>query len=487
MAERDAGGVAPQSHLNAPKGVVAVVLAAGKGTRMRSNLPKVLHPLLGEPMICHVLRALRYAGIPPERTVVVVGYGGEQVARVVSSQGSYLLANQTEQLGTGHAVKYAEPLLQKLEREEPGAVQQVLILFGDGPLVRSSTLRQLLNYHLASRPLITMITTEAADPTGYGRIIRDKEGHFQQIIEEVELTPAQRPIKEINPSLYLYRAKWLWPALSRLKPSPKKGEYYLTDLPAYAIETKMENGLPSVQTLKADFEEVLGINDRVQLAEAETVLRRRILQEHMLAGVTITDPATTYISATTKIAPDTIIEPNTHLKENCVIGQNCVIGPNSILIEATIGDDCIVLASMVEHSTLENKVTVGPFSHVRPGSYLEEGVHLGNFAEVNRSHLGARVAQGHFSYIGDATLGHDVNVGAGTITANFDGKTKNKTIIGNNVFIGSDTVLRAPITVGDEASTGAGSVVTKDVQAGVTVVGIPARPIRRKSVESKEE
>jgi bifunctional UDP-N-acetylglucosamine pyrophosphorylase/glucosamine-1-phosphate N-acetyltransferase len=226
-------------------------------------------------------------------------------------------------------------------------------------------------------------------------------------------------------------------------------------------------------------EEVLGINDRVQLAEADNILRHRILEKWMLGGVTITDPATSYISAESVLEPDCVIEPNTHLRGACRIGRNSIIGPNSILVEAQIGPNCVILASMIEKSVLEEEVDVGPFSHVRPGVYLEKGVHLGNYAEVNRSRVGAGTHQGHFSYIGDATVGANVNIGAGTITANFDGVNKNKTIIGANVKIGSDTIMVAPVSVGENAVTGAGAVVTKDVEPGATVVGIPAKPLKK--------
>jgi bifunctional UDP-N-acetylglucosamine pyrophosphorylase/glucosamine-1-phosphate N-acetyltransferase len=274
----------------------------------------------------------------------------------------------------------------------------------------------------------------------------------------------------------MFNKDWLWSALSKLKPSPKKGEYYLTDIPALALEAQTH----SVQTFSAPFEEVLGINDRVQLAEADAILRQRILRQHMINGVTITDPATTYISALAQIAPDTVIEPNTYIKGNCSIGSSCIIGPNTILVDMTLGDNCKVLASMLENSQLENNVEIGPYSHVRPGCYLEEGVHLGNYAEVNRSRLGSHTQQHHVSYIGDATVGKEVNVGAGTITANYDGKNKNKTIIGDNVFLGCDTILRAPLNLGEQSATGAGSVVTRDVPSGVTVVGVPAQAIKRK-------
>ncbi len=459
--------------------VAAVVLAAGKGTRMRSDLPKVLHPLLGESMIYHVLRNLREAGISPERTVVIVGHGADAVRTEIAKYGPYLTADQTELLGTGDAVKRAGPLLQQVAAENPGSAEQVLVLYGDGPLLRPETLKNFLSLHFQTAPLVSMLTAEAHNPTGYGRIIRDSAGRFQAIIEELDLTPDQKAIKEWNPGIYLFRAKWLWPALNRLQKNPRKGEYYLTDLPGFAVEAPTPNQPHPVETMLVAPDEVLGINDRLQLAEAANFLRQRVLEKWMLAGVTITDPATTYISVGSQLELDCVIEPNTHLRGACKIGRGSVIGPNSILIDAQIGADCEVLASMIEKSVLEDKVTIGPFSHLRPGVHLESGVHLGNFAEVNRSHLGAGVRQGHFSYIGDATIGPNTNIGAGTITANFDGKNKNKTIIGANVKLGSNTTLVAPVTVGDEAITGAGSVVTKDVPPGTTVVGVPAKPLKK--------
>ncbi len=455
--------------------LAAVVLAGGKGTRMKSRLPKVLHPVLGEPMIFHSLRAIQQAGIPPERTIIVIGYEGEQVRKAVSQRGPYRFAEQPDQLGTGHAVIMAQAALQALE-PPAGAV---LVNYADNGLLRTETIQQLLTHHLETTPLVTMATAVTADPTGYGRIVRDPAtGRFRAIVEQVDLAPDQIAIREFNPGVYVFQADWLNTGLPRLEKSPK-GEYYLTDLPGFAV-SENSNG---VETVAVDPEEVLGINDRAQLAEVSAILRQRILRHWMLSGVTITDPTTTFISAESELEPDTTIEPNTHLRGHCRIAEGSVIGPNSILIEAQIGPACRVLASMVEHSTLEAEVSIGPFSHVRPGSYLENGVYLGNFAEVSRSRIGQNSKQSHFSFLGDATLGHDVNVAAGVITANYDGTNKNKTIIGDNVFLGCDTILRAPLTIGDEASTGAGSVVTKDVEPGVTVVGLPARPIRRKPTQ----
>jgi bifunctional UDP-N-acetylglucosamine pyrophosphorylase / glucosamine-1-phosphate N-acetyltransferase len=457
----------------------AVVLAAGKGTRMRSALPKILQPMLNEPMLLHLLRALHQTGIAPERTVIVVGYGADKVKQAVSAFGNYLFAEQTAQLGTGHALKSALPALAGL----PAKPKHLLALLGDGPLLRPETLLPLFAEHTRLNPLITMLTTVMADPFGYGRIVRDAKGNFQAIIEEVELAPEQKLIQEINPSLYLFQTDWVSAVIDDLKPSAVKGEYYLTDLPGMAIAQNPAG----VATVPATAEDVLGINDRVQLAEATLILRRRILHHWMLAGVTILDPATAYISAEVTIGTDTIIEPNCHLRGTTKIGNNCLIGANSLIESSIIGDNCKILASVIEHSTFENEVQVGPFSHVRPKSYLEQGVYIGNFAEVNRSHLGANTKQSHFSYMGDATVGENTNIAAGTITANFDGVDKHKTTVGKNVKLGVDTMLVAPVSVGDGATTGAGAVVTKDVAPDTTVIGVPAKPLPKKEGEQDKE
>ena len=453
------------------EGIAAVILAAGKGTRMKSRLSKVLHPVLGEPMLFHALRAVEQAGIPPERTVVVIGHQADQVREAVSLRGPYRFAEQTEQLGTGHALMMAEPVLRQLPPEQ---VQKVLLLYGDNALIRPQTLNGLITAHAQTAALITLAEAQIDDPTGYGRIIRDEAGVFQSIIEQLDLTETQKLVKEFNAGVYVYEAEWLWSALPQIKQN-LKGEYYITDLAAFAVGAKPG----SVQPVLIKAEDVLGSNDLVQLAEVSRILRHRILREMMLSGVTITDPASTFISAESQVAPDAVIEPNTHLRGLCQVGTGSVIGPNSILTNARVGEHCRIVASAIENSVLEAGVTVGPFSHVRPGSYLETDVHLGNFAEISRSRVGTGSKQGHFSFIGDATLGQDVNIGAGTVTANYDGKNKNKTVIGDHAFIGSDTILRAPVSIGDGASTGAGSVVTKDVEASTTVVGVPARLFQR--------
>ena len=437
-------------------------MAAGQGTRMRSALPKVLHPVAGRPMVRHVVDAAREAGVT--RCVVVVGHGAEQVRAALG--GGVLYAEQPERLGTGDAVRRA--------RAAADGVRRLLVLNGDAALVTGDMLRLLMDRHVSSGAALTLLTARVADPAGLGRVVRGPDGGVARVVEDPEAGDEARTLDEVNTGLYCFDAAWLWAHLPRLERSAG-GEYYLTDLVGLAVA----EGAP-VQAVPApgDFDPV-GINDRVQLARAEAALRRRFCERLMRDGVTIIDPATTYVEAGVQAGRDTVIYPNTHLQGETRIGQGCHIGPNSVVRDSTVGDRCRIEASYVEGSTLEPDVLVGPFSHVRPGSYLESGVHLGNYAEVKNSRIGAGTQQHHFSYVGDAQVGRDVNIGAGTITCNYDGREKHRTVIGDRAFIGSDTMLIAPVRVGDGASTGAGSVVNRDVPADSLAVGVPAR-IRRK-------
>ncbi|HZY40820.1 MAG TPA: bifunctional UDP-N-acetylglucosamine diphosphorylase/glucosamine-1-phosphate N-acetyltransferase GlmU, partial [Anaerolineae bacterium] len=309
------------------------------------------------------------------------------------------------------------------------------------------------------------------DPALYGRIIRDDQHRIIDIVEYKEATPDQRAIREVNSGIFCYQTEWLLSHLDQLQPRPGHGELYLTDLVSLAAR---EGSI--VASAECDEAEVLGINDRAQLAQAEKLMRDQINTRHMLNGVTLIDPATTYIEASVTIGPDTIIHPNTHLYGQTTIGRECTIGPNTIIHDSTIGNDCEIVASMVDGATLEDHIDMGPFSHMRKGAYLSEGVHIGNFAEVKDSRLGPGTKQGHFSYLGNATIGAEVNIGAGTITCNYDGEKKHNTEIGAGTFIGSDTLLVAPVKIGQHAKTGAGSVVTHDVADGELVYGVPARP-----------
>lgn len=441
-----------------------IILAAGQGTRMRSSLPKVLHPLSGKPLIWYSLRSA--AAISAELPVVVVGHGADAVQKAVGAAGRCVL--QAQQLGTGHAVQQAETLLA-------GQTDLVLVISADMPLLTAATLQRLLDAQQASSGPMTMLIINMQDSHGFGRIIRAADGSVREIVEEAQATPDQLKITELNAGVYCFKADWLWNALRRV-PLSARGEYYLTDVVGIAVS----DGLKVQALTAADPGEALGINNRVHLAEAEQVMRRRINTAHMLAGVTIVNPDSTYIDPTVQIGPDTVIYPNTYLRGSTVIGAGCEIGPNSIILDTRIGDDCTILASVMEYAHIENHVGMGPFIHLRKGAHLADHVHMGNFGEVKNSYLGPGTKMGHFSYIGDATIGPNVNIGAGTITCNFDGEHKFPTEIGADAFIGSDTMLVAPVKIGEGAHTGAGAVVTHDVNPHETVVGVPARPLKKK-------
>lgn len=448
-----------------------VILAAGKGTRMKSKLPKVLHPINGTSMVMHsVNSATKATGRSP---VVVVGHQEAAVRAELNETARYV--RQEEQLGTGHAVMQAREMLQ-------GEASHVAVIYADMPLLRSETLQNLYEAQVQNQDgPFSMLTLSAEKPRGFGRIIRNEAGSVQAIVEEADATPEQKAIKEVNVGIYCFDAEWLWGHLDRI-PLSAKGEYYLTDLVAIAVA---EGGAINALVME-DPLEGLGVNTRIHLAEAEAAMRKRVNETHMLNGVTIIDPATTYIYGDVVIGPDTVILPNTHIYGATTIGEDCTIGPNSHITGATIGNRCIIRQSTVEYATLEDNVDVGPYARLRKGAYLESGVHMGNFGEVKNSRLGRGVAMGHFSYIGDADIGTETNIGAGTITCNYDGKRKHRTIVGDHVFVGSDTLLVAPVKLGDRARTGAGSVVTRDVPAGTLVYGVPARPPSRSNREAEE-
>jgi bifunctional UDP-N-acetylglucosamine pyrophosphorylase/glucosamine-1-phosphate N-acetyltransferase len=444
----------------------SVILAAGQGTRMRSSIPKVLHPLVGKPMIWYALEAARQA--TGKKAVLVIGHGAEAVRELVGNQADFAL--QDPPLGTGHAVQQAQPLLQ-------GKTDHVLVTTADMPLLSPETLASLLKLHQENPSLqtpISMMTVLAEDPRGFGRVVRDENDQVIAIVEEAQATPEQLAIRELNTSVYCFNASWLWEVLPRIPLSPK-GEYYLTDLVAIA----RSDGL-GVQALRAENpEEVIGINNRIHLAEAEAVLRRRINEKWMLEGVTMVDPGSTYIEPGVQIGPDTVIWPNTYLHGSTRIGKGCKIGPSAYISDTQIGDHSKVFAAVLEKAVVEDRVDIGPFAHLRSGAHLAQDVHMGNFGEVKNSYLGPGTKMGHFSYLGDATLGPNVNIGAGTITCNYDGYQKHPTHIGQGAFIGSDSMLVAPVKIGERARTGAGAVVTKDVPDDTLAVGMPARIIRK--------
>jgi bifunctional UDP-N-acetylglucosamine pyrophosphorylase/glucosamine-1-phosphate N-acetyltransferase len=447
---------------------MAVILAAGQGKRMRSSRPKVLHTLAGRPMVRHVAEALRTAGF--KRPVVVVGQGGAAVREALGDGFRYV--DQRRRLGTGHALRQAEPLA--------GAATHVLVLNGDIPLVSPDTISALTARHRESGADLTFLTAHIEDSRGLGHLERDGEGRPVAVVEEADCQgPAGGPA-EINVGVYCFRGSWLWPRLRRL-PRSASGEYYLTELVGEAVR-----GGDHLEAVAAsEPQEAIGINDRLQLAQAEAVMRERIRRLHLLAGVTMIDPSAVYIDAGVEIGEDTVLWPNTYLTGSTRVGNGCTLGPEAFLVDSRVGARCRVVSSVVEGAVLENDVQVGPFSHVRVGSYIEQEVHIGNFAEVKNARLGRGTRIGHFSYIGDAQVGRDVNIGAGAITCNFDGTRKHRTIIGDGAFIGSDTMLVAPVEVGERSATGAGSVVNRNVPPDSLAVGAPARIRPRRGRRSK--
>ena len=439
----------------------AVVLAAGQGTRMRSRLPKVLHPLAGRPMLEHVLASLAEAGI--EQRVVVVGHDADQVEAALD--GRVTTARQEPPKGTADAVRIG---LEQLDR----GTRQVVVAMGDAPLVPAALFAELVTVRAAADACIALLASRPADPSGYGRIVRDADGSVQAIVEEQDADSAARELGEVNAGTYCFDAGWLRANIGAVPVSPS-GEQYLTDLVAIAASS----GGKVVVVSAPRAELAMGINDRSGLAAAERIMRGEIAERHMRNGVTIVDPSSTFIDVDVQIGADVRIEPWTVLSGATVIGPDAVIGPQSQVIDSRIGARTVVWSSVVESSVVAEDVQIGPYSHLRPGCEIGPGCRIGNFAELKMTRVGAGSQIHHFSYLGDADLGEAVNVGAGAITANFDGSAKHRTTIGDGAFIGVDTMLRAPVNIGAGARTGAGAVVTRDVPAGETVVGMPARRI----------
>ena len=451
--------------------VTTVLLAAGQGTRMKSDVPKVLHHICGKPMLWHVLEALK--SVATEKPVVVVGHGADAVQKYLADSADCVL--QEPQLGTGHAAMQAEPLLR-------GKTDYVIVTYADMPLLRGETFKRLVETQRLNSGPLSLLTVIADDPRGFGRIVRKADGTVEAIVEEYVATPEQQQIKELNVGAYCFRADWLWDALHRIEKNPKKGEYYLTDI----VEIAVRDNLPVQAVVHDDFMETIGINTRIHLSEAESAMRMRINREHMLNGVSMMNPDVTYIEAGVKIGKDTVIMPNTYIQGKTEIGEGNVIGPNTIIRDSKIGNRCKILAADIEGAILEDDIDMGPFARLRKGAHLKSHVHMGNFGEIKDSTLSEGVKMGHFSYIGNATIGANTNIGAGTITANYDGEKKNSTEIGEDVFIGSDTMLVAPVKLGDGARTGAGAIVTKNVPEDTLVVGMPARAIRKVERKSKK-
>lgn len=434
----------------------AIILAAGKGTRMKSDLPKVLHQVAGISMLEHVFRAV--SAIEPAQIQTIVGHKAELVEEVLKGRSDFAL--QSEQLGTGHAVMMAESALAGLEG-------QTLVIAGDTPLITGDSLRNLIHFHVSHKNVATILTAQAANPFGYGRIIRNADGEVLKIVEQKDATDFEQQVKEINTGTYLFDNKRLFEALKEINTDNAQGEYYLTDV----ISIFRQAGEKVGAYLLRDFDESLGVNDRVALATAEGIMRKRINEQHMLNGVTFTHPETTYIDTDVVIGAEAVIEANVVLKGKTSIGERTLLTNGTRVRDSQIAADVVISQSDIEEAVIESGVTVGPYAHIRPDSRLEKGVHVGNFVEVKGSVLGENTKAGHLTYIGNAEVGQDVNFGAGTITVNYDGQHKYKTIIGNRVFVGSNSTIVAPVTVGDNALLAAGSTITKDVASDAVAIG----------------
>lgn len=429
--------------------LTAVVLAAGKGTRMRSETPKVLFPVAGKPMLQHIVDTLREAGVTD--IYIVVGHGSNLVQETIT--GAVTWVEQREQLGTGHALAQATPHLS----DYPG---DLLVLFGDTPLLTADTIKGLVAEHQESKNAATVLTAQVPDPTGYGRIIRGNNC-VMAITEEKDANQIEKTIDEINSGTLCFNWPRVGLLLDKLSKNNAQGEYYLTDIFSLLVLHGEKTGAYKV----LDHREVAGVNDRAQLAEAEKVLRLRKARSLMLAGVTIADPDTVWVDAQVEVGQDTVILPNTHLYGNTRVGSSCILGPNTTLQACVVDDGVRIQYSVAEQAQIHENSKVGPFSYLRPGSQIGSGVKIGDFVEIKNSIIGDGTKVPHLSYVGDAKVGKNSNIGCGTITANYDGKNKNLTTIGNDVFIGSNSNLIAPVTVADGAYVAAGSTITDDVPA----------------------
>lgn len=436
--------------------IYAVILAAGQGTRMKSKLYKVLHPVCGKPMVEHVVDHIRE--LNAERIVTVVGHGAEKVQEQLKNKSEYVL--QAEQLGTAHAVQQAEPLLGDLEGT-------TIVICGDTPLIRPETMKALYEYHETNQAKATILTAIAEDPTGYGRILREDDGQVAQIVEQKDATPEQQRVTEINTGTYCFDNKALFAALKLVNNDNAQGEYYLPDV----IEILQKQGEVVAAYVTENFSETLGVNDRIALSQAEKIMRNRINESHMRNGVTIINPENTYISVDAKIGRDTVIQPGVMIEGSSVIGEDCLIGPNSHIQDSQIGDRTSVHSSVVEDSQIGDDVAVGPFAHIRPASNVGNHAKVGNFVELKKTTLSEGSKASHLTYLGDATVGANVNIGCGTITVNYDGKNKYQTVIEDHAFVGCNANLIAPVTVGKNSFVAAGSTVTKDVPENALAIG----------------
>ena len=431
--------------------LAAVILAAGKGTRMRSALPKVLHQICGKPLLSYPITAAKEAGF--QQIKIVAGHGADLVKETFPD-GDLTWVEQTTQLGTGHALMCAAHSLR-------GYSGPLLLLCGDVPLLKGETLAQFVKYHLQQESAVTVLTAQMPNPCGYGRIIRNGE-QVLQIVEEKDADDQQRQITEINTGTYLFDTAFVLTALKGLNKNNAQGEYYLTDVVAAAVAANKKTRALCVD----DPTEVMGINDRCQLAEADVLMRWRINAELMFSGISMTDPTTVYIDTGVTIGTDCVLHPNVHLRGNTIIGKNCIIETGAVIVDTEIGDDCHIKAcSAIEESKIGADCKIGPMAHLRPGTILCGDNKIGNFVETKKSILGEKSQASHLTYIGDSEVGKNVNFGCGTITCNYDGVNKHKTTVEDDVFVGSDCQFIAPVTIGKNSLIAAGSTITKDVPA----------------------
>lgn len=425
-----------------------IVLAAGQGTRMKSKLYKVLHPVCGKPMVRHVIDELKQIGA--DQIITVVGHGADEVKNELKDDSEFVL--QEQQLGTAHAVMQARELLQDKEG-------LTLVVCGDTPLLKADTIKAMIDYHINNHSKATILTAVAEDPTGYGRVIRNEQGYVEKIVEHKDASDEEKAVKEINAGTYCFDNAFLFHALQKVTNNNAQNEYYLPDV----IGILKDAGQTVTAFTTNDFTEIFGINDRVALAQAGKIMQQRINEKHMRNGVTIIDPEQTYIDATVVIGQDTVIYPGTMVKGNTVIGTDCIIGPNSEILNCDIGNRTSIRQSVTHDSKIGSDVQIGPFAHIRPQSLIHDEVRIGNFVEIKKTEFGRKSKASHLSYIGDANVGSNVNIGCGSITVNYDGVNKFKTIIKDGAFIGCNSNLVAPVEIGEGAYVAAGSTITDNV------------------------
>lgn len=425
-----------------------IVLAAGQGTRMKSKLYKVLHPVCGKPMVRHVIDELKQIGA--DQIITVVGHGADEVKNELKDDSEFVL--QEQQLGTAHAVMQARDLLHDKEG-------LTLVVCGDTPLLKADTIKAMIDYHINNHSKATILTAVAEDPTGYGRVIRNEQGYVEKIVEHKDASDEEKAVKEINAGTYCFDNASLFHALQKVTNNNAQNEYYLPDV----IGILKDAGQTVTAFKTNDFTEIFGINDRVALAQAGKIMQQRINEKHMRNGVTIIDPEQTYIDATVVIGQDTVIYPGTMVKGNTVIGTDCIIGPNSEILNCDIGNRTSIRQSVTHDSKIGSDVQIGPFAHIRPQSLIHDEVRIGNFVEIKKTEFGRKSKASHLSYIGDANVGSNVNIGCGSITVNYDGVNKFKTIIKDGAFIGCNSNLVAPVEIGEGAYVAAGSTITDNV------------------------